>query len=267
MNYYLLIAATALAPLCFADTPAPQLNCDHPSHTAGLASFCRMVEVPAAFLGQLTVTTDVGGVSVTGWDNPGVLVRARIETSAPDAVAAQTLAWQVQADVAADRVSASGPAQAARHNWTLTFEIFLPHEANLSLTTKVGGVSIADVKGDIRFNTSTGGVSLTRLAGDVQGSTKVGGIAIVLGGDHWDGTALKADTSVGGIEIDAPLNYSAHFAVSTALGNIATTFPVAPSSAPAPAGLGHKLTFDMGSGGAAIEASTSVGGIVIKGID
>jgi len=265
MKNSLLVAMTLLVPAWAGDAPNPQLSCD-PSgfRIAGMVSVCTTTETSTSFSGALTVTTPVGGISIVGWDQPDVLVRARIEAAAPSLVQAEELASRIQVNVAGDQVMASGPSQRGQ-NWSVTFEIFVPRAADLSLNTKLGGISITDVSGTIRFTAALGGVTLVRLAGDVAGSTGLGGISCVLDGDHWEGEGLAVKTGEGGIEFQAAANYSAHFVLSTGLGKIDASYlggTVAPTNG---FHLANELTFDAGSGGATIAAQTQLGGIAIRG--
>jgi hypothetical protein len=267
MKKILLIATTLLIRAWAGDAPAPQLSCEQSGwQISSLVTVCKMVEMPLAFSGTLAATTPVGGISVVGWDQPDALVRAQIQTAAPGESEAESLASSIQINSAPGNVSAAGPAPQPRRTWSVTLEIFVPHAADLSLTTKVGGIVITDIKGTIRFGTDTGGVSLARLAGDVQGSTHVGGISIILDGDHWDGETLAVQTHVGGIDLKVPAAYSAHFTLSTGLGKIDASYL---GAAPAPShgfSLASSLTLDTGSGGSTIAAETGVGGIVVRGI-
>jgi len=136
----------------------------------------------------------------------------------------------------------------------------------LSLHTNVGSISITDMQGAIRFAIGTGSVALTRLAGDVQGSTNVGGIFIVLDGDHWDGETLAVKTNVGGIQLNVPSPYSAHFSLSTNVGRIDAASLGSHPQASAGFKLGGSLTLDTGSGGATVAAETNVGGITVQRI-
>ena len=265
MRYSLLIV-TLLAPVWAADTPTPQLDCGQSSfNIRGMVSVCRMSETTLAFAGSLGVTTPVGGVSVVGWDQPDVLVRARIEAAARTRAEAETLDWEVQATVVGNQVAAEGPGRGS--HWAVTFEIFVPHAIDLTVAAKVGGISIADVSGEIRFTAAMGGVSLKRLAGDAQGSTNMGGVAIELVGDHWDGKTLAVTTAMGGIDFHVPAGYSAHFTLSTSFGKINVQGLGTPApTAGAGFGFSSALTFDAGSGGATISAGAHLGGIAIHEI-
>src|SRR5581483_8685894 len=142
---------------------------------------CEMREQNAGFAGRLTVDGGTnGGISVKGWDQSGVLVRAKVEANADDEATAQSLVSQVRIDMSAGQVSASGPAQANHQGWSVSYEIFVPRNGDLNLKAHNGAISISDVRGNIQFDTQNGGVSLKRLAGNVEGKTTNGGLQIEL---------------------------------------------------------------------------------------
>jgi len=265
MKNTLILAAALLGPAWAGDAPAPRLNCDQPGlYMSGFVSSCVMKEVSTAFLGSLTAETPLGSISVVGWDQPDVLVRARVEAAAPTKAEADDLAAEIQPNVVGTSVSVAAPARTSKRNWSVSFEILMPRAANLSLHTSVGSISIADMKGTIRFVAKTGSVSLDRLAGDVQGSTNVGSISIVLDGDHWDGDTLAVKTNVGSTALKVPAFYSAHFSLTTNIGKIDATALGAPTYIPTGFKLGGNVTLDTGSGGATIAAETNVGSIAVQ---
>jgi DUF4097 and DUF4098 domain-containing protein YvlB len=147
----------------------------------------------------------------------------------------------------------------------VSYEIFLPHAADLSLTTANGAIAVNDVQGHIQFTVSNGAVSLVRPGGQVEGKVANGAVAITVGGDHWEGQGVDVRTSNGAIAINAPHDYSAHFDASVTVGVISTNYPVTPARGKwGIPGLGGSLTFDAGLGGAPIRVSTVVGTIRIQ---
>ena len=146
---------------------------------------------------------------------------------------AESIAAQVSIDGSDGRVQVSGPKNTMYQNWSLSYEIFLPHTADLALNTANGALAITDVEGHIQFNIADGAVSLVRLAGQVAGKIANGALAITLGGDHWDGPGLDAKTANGAITINTPHDYSAHFDASTTVGTASTNYPVAVQTATA----------------------------------
>jgi hypothetical protein len=228
------------------------------------ATACRMLEVSSAFTGSLTVKVTNGAISVNAWDGPDVQVRAQIQVYAETTALAEAVLSSVTVDISPGQVSASGPQNGARENWSVSFQILLPRLADLSLTAGNGAISIGDVEGRIRFSAGNGAVELTRLGGDVEGQTGNGAMHIVLGGDHWSGQTLDVKTHVGALSIDVSHDYSAHIEASTILGTLSTNFP---NTGWTKVGLGARVSFDDGAGGAMVRAATNIGAIRIERLD
>ena len=200
-----------------------------------------------------------GGVSVKGWDQNQVLVRARVQTGAPTAAEAQALGQQIKIETSGAKIFASGPDNRRDYNWNVSFEVFVPRHADLSVETQNGGVAIADVNGHIDFSAVNGGVVLKRVGGAVRGSTTNGGLVVELGGDRWDGESLDVSTTNGGVIMSVPENYSAHLETGTTNGSVNVDFPVNVQGR-----LTKQVAFDLGSGGATIKAMTTNGGVHLK---
>ena len=97
----------------------------------------------------------------------------------PDEGSAQVVMSQVHVDFSAGQLRASGPENVNNRWYSVSYEVFVPRNADLSLKTHNGGISIADVRGNIQFDALNGGVNLKNLAGDVEGTTKNGGLNYV----------------------------------------------------------------------------------------
>jgi len=200
-----------------------------------------------------------GGVSVRGWERNEVLVRARIQTAGPTEAEAKELAGQIKIETASSNIFASGPENRKDHWWSVSYEVFVPLRSNLSLKTNNGGISIADVNGQLQFNALNGGVSLKRVGGSVKGGTTNGGLNVVLSGDRWDGEALDVSTTNGGVSMFIPENYSAHLETGTVNGHLNIDFPVTVQG-----NITKELAVNLGSGGATIRAMTTNGGVRIR---
>jgi DUF4097 and DUF4098 domain-containing protein YvlB len=200
-----------------------------------------------------------GGVSVKGWDQNQVLVRARVQTGAPTGDEARALNGQIRIETSGAKIFASGPENRRDSHWDVSYEVFVPRRADLSVETHNGGIAIADVNGHIDFSAVNGGVVLKRVGGDVKGSTTNGGLVIELSGDRWDGESLDVSTTNGGVMMSVPENYSAHLQTGTVNGGISVDFPVNVQGR-----LTKQVAFDLGSGGALIKAMTTNGGVHLK---
>jgi DUF4097 and DUF4098 domain-containing protein YvlB len=244
------------------DNRAKDLNCNDRGRR-DQASHCEIREQTMAAVGRLTADPGKnGGVSIKGWLDNQVLVRAKIQTWAETDSEATALASQVRVDTNTGQVSASGPESQGRSGWAVSYEIFVPQTTDLNLKAFNGGISISDVRGRIEFSAKNGGVTLKRVAGDVAGSTMNGGVTIELAGNTWDGRQLEVSTTNGGVTLAVPERYSAHLRTETTNGGIHSDF-----STPAPqtgSARPRNLEMNLGSGGPMIHVSTTNGGVTVK---
>lgn len=200
-----------------------------------------------------------GGVSVKGWDQNQVLVRARVQTGAPTAGEAEALGRQIRIETSGAKIYASGPDSRRDYNWNVSYEVFVPRRADLSIETHNGGIAIADVNGRIDFTALNGGVVLRRVGGAVRGSTTNGGLVIELTGDRWDGDSLDVSTTNGGVIISVPENYSANLQTGTVNGSVNVDFPITVQGR-----INKQVAVNLGSGGAMVKAMTTNGGVHLK---
>jgi DUF4097 and DUF4098 domain-containing protein YvlB len=200
-----------------------------------------------------------GGVSVKGWDQNQVLVRARVQTGAPTAAEAEALAGQIRIETGGSKIFASGPESRRDYHWDVSYEVFVPRRSDVSIETHNGGIAIADVNGRINFEATNGGVVLKKVAGTVKGSTTNGGLVIELTGDRWEGETLDVSTTNGGVVMSIPENYSANLQTGTVNGGISVDFPVTVQG-----DLKKQLAVNLGSGGATVRAMTTNGGVRIR---
>lgn len=200
-----------------------------------------------------------GGISVKGWDQHQVLVRARVQTGAPTHNEAVALGQQIRIETGGAKIFASGPESRKNYHWDVSYEVFVPRRADLSLQTQNGGISITEVNGRIDFNALNGGVALKRIGGDVRGSTTNGGLSIELSGDRWDGESLDVSTTNGGVMMSIPENYSANLQTGTVNGSVNVDFPVTVQGR-----ISKQVALNLGSGGALVKAMTTNGGVTLK---
>jgi hypothetical protein len=226
-----------------------------------LAGFCEIREQTLAPSGG-TIAIDGrknGGVSVKGWDKNEVFVRARVQTSAPTEAEAGQLAQQIRIETGGAKIFASGPENRRDYHWHVSYEVFVPRRADLSVETHNGGISISEVNGKIDFTALNGGVTLKRIGGMVRGSTTNGGLNIELAGNRWDGDSLDVRTTNGGVTMSVPENYSAHLQTGTVNGGISVDFPVTVQGQ-----ITKALTVDLGAGGPMVKAFTTNGGVRVR---
>ena len=250
----------AFVGLAFAQDKT--MSCSDRNWSGDRKQFCEIREQNIPYSGRLSVDAGQnGGISVKGWNQSGVLVRAKVEAWADTEGDARALANQVRLELSAGMVRPQGPESRRRESWGVSFEIFVPQRADLNLTAHNGGISISDVAGRIEFDTTNGGVSLRRLRGDVKGQTRNGGLDVELAGTRWDGQQLDVRTANGGIKMAVPANYSATLETGTVNGKLNVDFPVQVQG-----DLSRRLTLNLGSGGPLVRAMTTNGGVKIQKI-
>ncbi len=268
MTRILLMSLSALV-LAAAPTFAQMMNNQDKTLACGdrdrwnrrIASTCEVKEqtMPAA---KGTIHIDPatnGGITVKGWTRPDVLVRARIETAAPTDAEAKSMVSQIRFASGAGQLKAEGPASDHDHNWSVTYEVFVPQQSDIEAKAHNGGIHIQDVKGRIEFHATNGGVHLARLGGDVSGQTTNGGLTVELAGDRWDGKGMDVATTNGGVKMSVPSAYSAHLETSTVNGGIHVDFPITVQGK-----INKNLSFNLGSGGPTIRVATTNGGVKIQ---
>jgi DUF4097 and DUF4098 domain-containing protein YvlB len=262
----LLIVALAIftGVAVFAQRKDGSLSCrENNWYNDRLVGNCEIREQTLAPTGA-TIAIDGrqnGGVAVKGWDQGQVLVRARVQTGAPTAEEAKALAQQIRIETSGSKIFASGPDRRKDHHWDVSYEIFVPRRADISVETHNGGISIVEVNGRIDFTAVNGGVVLKKVGGAVRGSTTNGGLVIELTGDRWDGESLDVSTTNGGVIMSVPENYSANLQTGTVNGGVEIDFPVTVQGK-----ISKQIAVNLGSGGPTVKAMTTNGGVRVKKI-
>jgi hypothetical protein len=174
-----VFAAGQPSPAQLRDNTEKQMTCQNGGYDSDRIRHCEMREQTVPAIGRLSVDANRnGGLTVKGWLRNEVLVRARVEASAENEGAAANLVSRVSIDSTGGQVRATGPESVDNNDssWSVSYEIFVPQNTDLTATARNGGINISDVRGQIRFEGRNGGVHLKRLAGDVSGSTVNGGV-------------------------------------------------------------------------------------------
>ncbi|MBO0859265.1 MAG: hypothetical protein J2P21_12445 [Chloracidobacterium sp.] len=237
-----------------------ELSCSD-NNNGDRGSHCMIKEETVAAAGG-TITVDGrvnGGVTVKGWDQKEIFVRAKIQTWADTDAEARELAGQIRIETGGANIHAEGPEMRNERGWAVSFEVSVPRNSDLSLKAHNGGIGVDEVHGQIEFSTMNGGVALRRLAGNVKGQTMNGGLSIELAGNGWEGEGMDVSTTNGGVTLSIPENYSARLETGTVNGGLKTEFPTVLQGE-----VKRELSLDLGAGGRTIRAMTTNGGVSIK---
>lgn len=225
------------------------------------ATFCEVREATIGAAGPLDINAAPnGGITVRGWDRGDALVRARIVAHAETAADARRLTSEVRLDTTGG-VKVEGPQRDRDRDegWSVNYEVSVPKNAMVTLTTNNGGIVIENFGGTANFHTHNGGISLRGVSGDIKGETTNGGVNVDLVGDRWDGAGLDVTTHNGGINIRMPEHYSAELEVGTTHGRLNIGIPITVQGT-----IGRSLTTVVGAGGARVRAMTTNGGVTVR---
>jgi hypothetical protein len=223
------------------------------------AHACEIRDLTLPSTGALSVDADQNGsINVTGEDRRDLQVRARVQTWGDDETEAERIAREVV--VRSDGVlRAEGPEQRGRSGWSVSYEVLVPREIDLTLETHNGGIAVANVRGELAFEARNGGISIDSVAGNVRGRTTNGGVEAELTGDTWEGTGLDLETTNGGVRLRIPEDYSARIETGTVNGGIDIDFPVTMQGR-----LGRELSTTLGDGGPLVRVETTNGQVRIS---
>ena len=207
-----------------------------------------------------------GGINVKGADRSDVLVRACIQAWGTSEEVARSLVSSVT-------ISTSGTIRAdapTERDWSVSYQILVPRNTNLSLKAQNGGISIVGVEGALEFETMNGGVHLFDVAGDVRGRTTNGGVHVALAGSSWKGSGLDVTTTNGGVHLQIPDTYAANIETGTTNGGFHSNIPALNVTQEDVKGGERrhrptKLNTALNGGGAPIRLLTTNGGIHING--
>jgi DUF4097 and DUF4098 domain-containing protein YvlB len=167
--------------------------------------------VPTEAGQKLRVDAVGGNVKVTSWDKNEVYVKIYGNDEAE-----QNVDFEISPDASGVKVEAlkkSGVDKLDR--LSLKFEISVPRNYKVNVSTGGGNVTLTDQDGDVTVSTKGGNVSMGTIKGDINVSTAGGSISV-----KGNTGKLKLSTAGGSIKAD---DFNGNVEASTAGGNIRLT--------------------------------------------
>ena len=233
-------------------------NCER-SWNNGRGRFCEERTYTIAPSTKLSVDGgDNGGVSFIGENRRDVRIVARVQASADNDAAASEIARQVRVFTDGGRIHSEGPSQRNHNSWSVSYDVYVPNQVNLDAITQNGGISAADVRGEMNFEATNGGIHVTDVAGDVRARTTNGGVKAELSGTTWQGQGLDLQTTNGGATVYVPRGYNAQLETGTTNGGMRVDFPITVRGS-----LNRRISTQLGSGGPLVRVVTTHGGVHI----
>ena len=203
-----------------------------------------------------------GGITVEGWNGSDIRVLARVQTWSRRGDP-EDFIGDIEVITTGREIRTNGPRSRdiGRNNgWSVSYELMVPFESNLSLKSTNGGISVTDVTGNMDFRTTNGGLSLAGLAGDVRGRTTNGGVRVDLEGAEWDGAGLDVQTTNGSVTLDIPEGFRADLEIGTTNGGFRIDFPITIQGRINR----RRIRTEMNGGGPLIKAVTTNGGVTVR---
>src|SRR6202162_6307533 len=184
-------------------------NCER-DWNDGRARFCELRTYTIASGARISVDGGPnGGVAFIGENRRDVNIVARVQASADDDATASAIARQIRIITDGGQIRAEGPSQRGDDSWSVSYDVYVPNQANLVANTENGGISADDVRGEMNFEATNGGIHLSDVGGSVHARTTNGGVTADLSGTTWQGQGLDLQTTNGGATVYVPRGYNA----------------------------------------------------------
>jgi hypothetical protein len=199
-----------------------------------------------------------GGVAFIGENRRDVRIVARIQASADDDATASAIAKQIRIFTDGGSIRSEGPSHGNHTSWSVSYDIYVPSQANLEANTENGGISAENTRGVMNFEATNGGIHLSDVGGNVHARTTNGGVTADLSGTTWQGAGLDLQTTNGGARVNVPRGYNAQLETGTTNGGMRVDFPITVRGS-----LNRQISTQLGSGGPRVRVVTTNGGVHI----
>ncbi|MBN2316965.1 MAG: DUF4097 family beta strand repeat protein [Sedimentisphaerales bacterium] len=249
-----------------------------------LGKYERTVELSAPLSSGSTFVakTHNGSITIHGADVTECRLTATIVTRAANDEEAEELSDQVEVTLvpSGDRLTAKidQPTRLINKSVSVSYDILIPNERNLELTSHNGAVHINDIIGRINATTHNGKMNAENISGstvltthnghvtckDISGDSTLhthnGGVDVVYSETAPSVCNVSIVTHNGGIDFASPPDFSAHVDASTHNGSVHTDLPITVKGKVSKS----KLTGTIGTGEGKLHLETHNGSIKIR---
>ncbi len=222
------------------------------------------LSAPMAAGGIFAAHTHNGSVTITGAATTECSVTATIKARGGSEEKAKKLAEEIKITLepAGDKLTAKihKPSSLRNRPFSVNFNVTLPKDAGLELTTHNGPVKITNINGKIHATTHNGKVICSQISGDIHLKSHNGGVKAVYSKTAPPVCNVSMVTHNGGINFTAPPNLSAEAEIITHNGSIHTDLPITVTGKVNK----RRLTGTIGKGEGKLYLRTHNGSIKIK---
>lgn len=208
----------------------------------------------------LKVYSKNGRITVQGENRSDVLVRACVRAWAESKGQADSIVKSIRIETASGVRAENTPEE----NWSVSYEIRVPNQTNLDLSSNNGRITISSVQGQMNFETRNGRITLDDVAGNIKGKTGNGRVTVKLSGNAWQGSGLDVETNNGRITLYLPSTYAANVDVATTNGRFSSDFAELQVEDKKRRGGSNKVSGSINGGGAPIRLVTNNGRVSIQ---
>ncbi len=156
---------------------------------------------------------DNDAVSVKGWDQPEISLKACKMAAAKTKEQALQVLNGISVLAENGKISSGGPT--AEGFWGVQFVLYVPRDLGLDLSTHNGDIRLSNLAGEINARTENGGVTLNETRGRVKAETGNGGIDIRLPEGKLQGEGLEAKSGNGSLKLEVPSGFSSTIEAET----------------------------------------------------
>jgi hypothetical protein len=212
--------AMALGPSVFDQSRPIDLEAADCSHFNSISDHYRTARVSRhatlpVSIGRLEVRPEGnGGVMIEGGGGGEYSITACVTAAAQNVADAQAAADSVRLHIEGNRVSATEPDDARLSNWNVQFVIETPRNADVSVVTHNGPISLSGASGRFEVRAQNGPISVRGSGGDIDVETQNGPISIELSGRRFDGH-LTAHANNGPLSVVVPEDYASGVEISS----------------------------------------------------
>jgi DUF4097 and DUF4098 domain-containing protein YvlB len=249
-----------------------------------LGKYERTVELSAPLSPGSTFAakTHNGEIAIHGADVTECSVTAKIVTRARTDEEAEELSDQVSVTLvpSGNRLTAriDKPTRLINKSVSVSYDIYIPNETNLELTTHNGAIRVSDIEGHVNatthngktiaenvagmtiLTTHNGSVNCRNITGDSKLHTHNGGVDVIYSETAPSVCDISIVTHNGSIGFTAPPNFSARVDASTHNGSVHTDLPITVSGKVSK----KNLTGTIGAGEGNLHLETHNGSIKIR---
>lgn len=191
-----------------------------------------------------------GTIDIETWNESNVKIEAEKRARNEDALAD----IEISVEGSGDSVEVSTIHHRKRDQGQVDYHIYLPAEAQVSVRTANGGVTVTGIRGRVRAHSVNGSVTVEDISGDIEAETVNG--AIRASYDRVADGSQRFSTTNGSIRLYLPSDAGGRLDAETVNGSIDVDFPVTVTRTNR-----HHLRGSFGNGSSSFEIETVNGSV------